>query len=135
MAVLAGIPRTANVMADTGVTAVWLSSDDMQSIMSESKELTESLGALLVHVSLKTFSQPREPYRDWTQLELRRWISEGKVESVEESARQDLYGKVAILVAGRATIGEGQVVDAPALLDASAAQIDAGSRIYVCSSV
>ena len=43
MAVLAGIPRTANVMADTGVTAVWLSSDDMQSIMSESKELTESL--------------------------------------------------------------------------------------------
>ncbi len=135
MAVLAGIPRTANVMADTGVTAVWLSSDDMQSIMSESKELTESLWRTAGARFAENILAAKEPYRDWTQLELRRWISEGKVESVEESARQDLYGKVAILVAGRATIGEGQVVDAPALLDASAAQIDAGSRIYVCSSV
>lgn len=135
MAVLAGIPRTANVIADTGVTAVWLSSEDMQSIMGESKELTESLWRTAGARFAENILASKVPYRDWTQLELRRWISEGKVERVEESVRMDLYGKVAILVSGRATIGEGQIADAPALLDASAAQLDVGSRIYVCSSV
>ena len=66
---------------------------------------------------------------------IRRWISEGRVERNDESTRLDLYSKVAILIDGRATVGEGIVVDAPAHLDAAAAQLDAGSRIYICSSV
>jgi hypothetical protein len=135
MAVLAGIPRTANVSADTGVTAVWLSSKDMQSVMAESTDLTESLWRTAGARFAENILGEKEPYRDWSQLQLRRWIAEGRVESFDESVRMDLYGKVAILISGRATIGEGQVVDAPAKLDAAAAQFDSGSRIYLCSSI
>jgi NhaP-type Na+/H+ or K+/H+ antiporter len=135
MAVLAGIPRTANVSADTGVTAVWLSSKDMQSVMAESTDLTESLWRTAGARFAENILGEKEPYRDWTQLQLRRWIAEGRVESFDESVRMDLYGKVAILISGRATIGEGQVVDAPAKLDAAAAQFDSDSRIYLCSSI
>ena len=43
MAVLAGVPRTANVVADSSVTALWLPTESMQSIMAESPELSGSL--------------------------------------------------------------------------------------------
>ena len=135
MAVLAGIPRTATVVADTGVTSVWLSSNDMQTIMLDSKELTDSLWRTAGARFAENFLGANQPYRDWSQLQLRRWISEGRVAVSDESTRLDLYGKVAILISGSATIGEGQAVNAPALLDASAAQVDAGSRVYICSSV
>ena len=102
---------------------------------NESKELSESLwrtaGARFAENELGS----KDPYLGWTQMQLRRWISEGRVERNEESTRLDLYGKVAILIDGRATVGEGTVVDAPAHLDAAAAQLDAGSRVFICSSV
>ena len=43
MAVLAGVPRTATVIADSTVNALWLTTDSMQSIMSDSPELSGSL--------------------------------------------------------------------------------------------
>ena len=43
MAVLAGVPRTANVVADSSVSALWLNTESMQSIMTESPELSGSL--------------------------------------------------------------------------------------------
>ena len=46
MAVLAGIPRTANVVADSAVSALWLTTDSMRAIMTDSPELTEACGKL-----------------------------------------------------------------------------------------
>jgi CPA1 family monovalent cation:H+ antiporter len=43
MAVLGGVPRTANVVADSTVTALWLSTESMQQIMADSPELSGSL--------------------------------------------------------------------------------------------
>ena len=43
MAVLAGVPRTATVVADSTVNALWLTTDSMQAIMNESPELSGSL--------------------------------------------------------------------------------------------
>ena len=39
MAVLAGIKRTANAVADSSVTALWFTTESMQAIMDESPEL------------------------------------------------------------------------------------------------
>ena len=36
MAVLAGVPRTATVIADSTVNALWLNTESMQAIMSDS---------------------------------------------------------------------------------------------------
>ena len=46
MAVLAGIPRTANVVADSSVTALWLTTDAMQAIMTDSLNFPEAFGRL-----------------------------------------------------------------------------------------
>ena len=43
MAVLTGVKRTATVTADTQVTALWLSTADMQEIMAGSKDLESQL--------------------------------------------------------------------------------------------
>ena len=46
MAVLGGVPRTANVVADSTVTALWLSTESMQKIMAESPSSSDVFGGL-----------------------------------------------------------------------------------------
>jgi NhaP-type Na+/H+ or K+/H+ antiporter len=135
MAVLAKIPRTANAIADTPVTARWLSTENMQGIMKESKELTKSLWATAGQRFAENILSAKEPYNQWSQLELRRWIAEGKIQNYSEDTRENLYGKVAILVSGSAAVGEGVEMEAPMHLEGAAAKINKDSKVYIISTV
>jgi NhaP-type Na+/H+ or K+/H+ antiporter len=132
MAVLAGIPRTANVVADTSVTALWLTTESMQKAMAESAELSNSLWKTASIRFAENLLGNREPYRSWSQLELRRWLNSGNVLSPNDGETLNLYGKTSVLVTGQATAAAGgEAVSAPAVLELAEARFSTGAKVFV----
>ena len=132
MAVLAGIPRTANVVADTSVTALWLTTESMQKAMSESAELSNSLWKTASIRFAENLLGNRDPYRSWSQIELRRWLNSGKVLSPNDGESLNLYGKTSVLVTGQATAAAGgEAIPAPAVLEIAEARFSTGAKVFV----
>ena len=132
MAVLAGVPRTANVVADTSVTAIWLTTESMQKAMTESGELSNSLWKTASIRFAENLLGNREPYRSWSQIELRRWLNSGNVLSPNDGETLNLYGKTSVLVAGQATAAAGgDPISAPAVLELAEARFSTGAKVFV----
>ncbi|MCH8331537.1 MAG: cation:proton antiporter, partial [Bacteroidetes bacterium] len=87
MAVLTGVPRTATVQADSLVTAMWLGTEGMQHAMQNSSELEGRLWRLAGLRFAENMIGKSEPYNEWPQIELRRWLAEGVVSSVENGSK------------------------------------------------
>ena len=51
----------------------------------------------------------QDPYNGWNQMQLRRWLNEGEVLSPENGETINLYGKIAVLVAGQVTAPSPQI--------------------------
>jgi NhaP-type Na+/H+ or K+/H+ antiporter len=132
MAVLAGVPRTANVVADTAVTAIWLTTESMQKAMTESTELSNSLWKTASIRFSENLLGTREPYLSWSQIELRRWLNSGNVLSPNDGETLNLYGKTSVLVSGQATAAAGgEAVSAPAVLELAEARFSTGAKVFV----
>ena len=135
MAVLAGVPRTANVVADSSVTALWLTTESMQGIMTESPELSGSLWKTAAMRFAENLIGTKSPYNGWDQMRLRRWLNEGDVSAPAEGELVNLYGKVGILVAGQASASAGaEPITAPALLDLAEATFSANAKVFIRES-
>jgi NhaP-type Na+/H+ or K+/H+ antiporter len=133
MAVLAGIPRTANVVADSAVSALWLTTESMRAIMTDSPELTGSLWKTAGMRFAENVLGAKSPYNGWSQMQLRRWLNEGEVSAPVDGTSVNLYGKVAILLAGEATSSTGgsESISAPAHLDLAEATFTSSAKIYM----
>ena len=134
MSVLAGVPRTANVVADTAVTALWLSTEAMQQMMGQSPDLAASLWKTAGARFAENLIGSRDPYRQWSQLRLRRWLNDGDVLSPADGEKVDLYGKTAVLVAGMVNLpGQVQPMTAPLVLDVAEATFSNQAKLYIRS--
>ena len=132
MAVLAGVPRTANVVADSSVTALWLTTESMQAIMSESPELSGSLWKTAAMRFAENLIGTKSPYNGWDQMRLRRWLNEGDVSAPTDGETINLYGKVGILIAGKAVAKvESEPISAPALLDLAEATFSENAKVFI----
>jgi len=135
MAVLGGIPRTANVVADSSVTALWLTTASMQAIMTESPELSGSLWKTAGMRFAENLLGTKDPYNGWDQMRLRRWLNEGEVSGPADGENVNLYGKTAILIAGKATAsGQEEPITAPAHLDLPEAVFSENAKIFIRNS-
>ena len=135
MAVLAGVPRTANVVADSSVTALWLTTESMQGIMAESPELSGSLWKTAAMRFAENLIGTKSPYNSWDQMRLRRWLNEGEVSAPTDGESVNLYGKVAILVSGQASASAGaEAISAPAMLDLAEATFSGNAKVFVRES-
>ena len=98
---LEDVPRTANVVADSTVTALWLTTESMQAIISESPEFLEVYGKLLA----MRFAENLLGYqRSLQRLEpnaVSRWLNEGEVLSPADGENVNLYGKIAVIINGQ----------------------------------
>jgi hypothetical protein len=132
MAVLAGVPRTADIIADTTVTALWMGSTEMNEAMTESPALAKGLWETAGRRFTENLLKSQEPYLHMSQWEFRRWLSKGKVASPAPGDSLDLYGKVAILVSGTATVpGADEPVSAITRLSAREASFPEGARVWI----
>ena len=133
MSVLAGVPRTANVMADSGVNALWLSTEAMQAIIADSPELGGSLWKTAGMRFAENLLGTKEPYNKWSQMQLRRWLNEGDVSAPADGENLNLYGKVAILVSGEASAASAnaETISAPAHLDLAEAVFKSNAKVFL----
>jgi len=132
MAVLGGVPRTANVVADSPVTALWLTTEAMQAIMGDSPELSGSLWKTAAMRFAENLLGAKEPYNSWSQIQLRRWLNEGEVMAPADGETTNLYGKVAILVSGQASSPSmSEPISAPAHLDLAEAAFSGNAKVYL----
>ena len=132
MAVLAGVPRTASVVADSTVNALWLNSESMQAIMADSPELSGSLWKTAAMRFAENLLGAKEPYNGWSQIQLRRWLNEGEVIAPVDGESTNLYGKVAVLISGQAVAPSStDPIVAPATLDIAEASFGNNAKIFV----
>jgi len=132
MAVLAGVPRTATVNADSTVNALWLNTDSMQAIMSDSPELSGSLWKTASMRFAENLLGAKDPYNGWSQIQLRRWLNEGDVIAPSDGETTNLYGKVAVLVSGQAIpAGSTEPINAPAHLDLAEATFNGNAKVFI----
>ena len=132
MAVLAGVPRTADVIADTSVTALWMRSREMNEAIAESPPLAQGLWETAGRRFAENLLKSQEPYLHMSQWEFRRWLSEGEVDSPAPDDSLDLYGKVAILLSGTATVqGAPEPVNAITRLNVPKASFPDGARVWI----
>ena len=132
MAVLAAVPRTATVVADTAVNALWLTSEKMQQIITESPELSGSLWKTAAMRFAENILGAKEPYNGWSQMQLRRWLNDGEVMAPVDGEPSNLYGKVAVLISGQALpAGSDQPISAPANLDLAEATFTNNAKVFI----
>ena len=132
MAVLAGVPRTATVVADSTVNALWLNTESMQAIMADSPELSGSLWKTAAMRFAENLLGAKEPYNGWSQIQMRRWLNEGEVIAPVDGESTNLYGKVAVLISGQAIAPSStDPIVAPATLDMAEARFGNNAKIFV----
>jgi CRP-like cAMP-binding protein len=132
MAVLAGVPRTATVVADSTVNALWLNTESMQAIMAESPELSGSLWKTAAMRFAENLLGAKEPYNGWSQIQMRRWLNEGEVIAPVDGESNNLYGKVAVLISGQAVAPSStDPIAAPATLDMAEASFSNNAKVFV----
>jgi signal-transduction protein with cAMP-binding, CBS, and nucleotidyltransferase domain len=132
MAVLAGVPRTARVVADSTVNALWLNTESMQAIMAESPELSGSLWKTAAMRFAENLLGAKEPYNGWSQIQMRRWLNEGEVIAPVDGESNNLYGKVAVLISGQAVAPSStDPIAAPATLDMAEASFSNNAKVFV----
>ena len=134
MAVLAGVPRTADIIADTTVTALWMGSTEMNEAMADSPALAKGLWETAGRRFAENLLKSQEPYLNLSQWEFRRWLSKGEVVSPAPGDSLELFGKVAILVSGTATVpGATEPVKAITRLNVPKASFPESARVWIHS--
>lgn len=134
MAGLTGLPRTAEVSAESPVTVLWMSSANMHSIMKASEKLEKRLWRIGGSRLAENLLVEIEPYHQWRQSQLRNLLSKGLVINPSESPDMDLKDKIIILLTGRAIPKDKgkKEVKAPAILENTGMNFTKDCLIFVC---
>ncbi len=131
---LTGLPRAAEVTAESPVTVLYMTSMHMNQVMKESTLLEKRLWKIAGSRLAENILGSIEPYSQWRQNQLRNLLSKGEVFKMDEQHDLDYIDKVVILLVGKAVHKTSKKeYTAPALIE-EPDQIDfaATSRIFVC---
>ena len=133
MAVLTDGKRTATVTAETPVTALWMNSSGMQEVMKDSRELESRLWDTAGKRFAENMLGKSEPYIKWTNIHLRRWLSQGEVISSGQDEILNLDNRVGVLIYGQAFDKSHLAISAPVVLEKKEFTLSSGARVFVRS--
>jgi len=135
MAGLTGLPRTAEVCAESPVTVLWMSSNNMREVMKESSVLAKRLWRVGGFRLAENVLRDIEPYSYWRQTKLRDLLEKGDVFNPEKEKDVLLKDKLVILLTGKAIplYQEKKTYVGPVLVE-NADQVEFGKNcmIFVC---
>ncbi len=135
MAGLTGLPRTAEVSAESPVTVLWMSSNNMREVMQESPILAKRLWRIGGFRLAENLLRDIEPYSYWRQSQLRDLLEKGTVVNPEKEKNVILKDKLVILLTGKAIPldQEKKAYVGPALIE-NADKVEFGKNcmIFVC---
>lgn len=131
---LTGLPRAAEVSAESPVTVLYMSASHMNQIMKEAPKLEKRLwrigGSRLAENILGTI----EPYSQWRQNQIRSLLSKGEVYKMDEHPDLDFKDKVIVLLEGTAIekTDKKKEYKAPALIEnPDQTDFSKDSRIFI----
>lgn len=132
MSVLAGVPRTASVFAETPASVLWLATDKMNALFSEYKLIEENLWKTAASRFAENLLSHVEPYRNWPQIKIKRWIQSGELKHFIADTMIDLTEYVGVIIYGNAISNDKMLVfNSPDVINSNAAEIKANSRVFL----
>jgi len=135
MAFLTGHPRTATVVAESSVKALWITRAALRSIMKRSPQLENGLWEFASMRFAMNLLGSKEPFSLWEQNRFIQWLSAGEVKLPNENGWLDLEGKVGVLVIGTAAQHDGSiVVKAPCTLTGTDYIFSKEARVFLRDS-
>lgn len=133
MAGLTGLPRTAEVVAESPVTALWISSAHMNQLMSRSGRLQNRLWRIAGARLAENLLRETPPYNQWKQSNLRHLIARGSVEILNSDVLNNARDKIIILLHGRIELKDsGKIIDTPSVLEWTDMNWSQGTRVFIC---
>ena len=135
MAFLTGHPRTATVVAESSVKALWITRAALRSIMKRSPQLENGLWEFASMRFAMNLLGSKEPFSLWEQNRFIQWLSAGEVKLPNENGWLDLEGKVGVLVIGTAAQHDVSiVVKAPCTLTGTDYIFSKEARVFLRDS-
>ncbi len=132
ISVLTGVKRTATVTVESPVTALWLSEANFKIISQETDALENNLWKFVGMRLAENILRLIEPYNKLRHKDFYKWLKKGEIINVDNVQNINTENKAAILIKGKAVAGNKQY-SAPALIDADKIELNANSKIFVCT--
>ena len=132
---LTGLPRAAEVTAESPATVLYMSSAHMNQIMKDSPKLEKRIWKIGGSRLAENLLGSIEPYSQWRQSQIRNLLSKGNVFQIDESSDVDFKDKVVILLSGTAVdkTDKKKEYKAPAFIEnPDQADFSKDSRIFIC---
>jgi NhaP-type Na+/H+ or K+/H+ antiporter len=133
MAGLLGLPRTAEIVAESPVTTLWMSINHVRQMMQKAPELEEKLWKIGAGRMAENVLREIEPYNQWKLNQIKNLVSKGRVEDPRSEVLEEARDKLVLLLKGKAVLkSDGKEIKAPALLETLEADFAKGSKIFIC---
>ncbi len=136
MALLTGARRTADVIADSAVTTLFLHSKTIRQLIEISPELEQNLwntaGLRFAENILGQFL----PFSEWSQFKLRKWLSDGSVRKTKGVETIMFHGSVGVLLLGRVVDKQtNQIHNPPYTIMSTTGSFSENARVYVSPQI
>ncbi len=133
MAGLTGLARTAEVVAESPVTTLWMSSTNMNQLMRSSSLLEERLWKIGGSRLAENLLREIPPYNQWKEAQIRTLVGKGRIYTPEKETLDQIRDKIKVLVHGSITyLASGKRVHAPAILESAEMEWTPDTRLFIC---
>ena len=132
---LTGLPRAAEISAESPVTVLYMSSTQMNQIMKESPKLEQRLWRIAGSRLAENILGTVEPYSQWKQNQIRNLLAKVNVFKMTEHPDLNFKDKVIVLLEGTAIekTDKKKEYKAPALIEnPDQTDFSEDSRIFIC---
>ncbi|OFX18122.1 MAG: hypothetical protein A2033_03625 [Bacteroidetes bacterium GWA2_31_9] len=131
MAILTNNPRTATVIVESPVTALWISNQNILNLIKESPIIEEKLWDLASKRYAENFLRTIEPFNIWKPKQFNRWISAGKSIKINSKSLEEFSNNYCILVNGEIETKSGDTIKSPAIISPENAVVKSEIRMFI----
>ncbi len=131
---LTGMARSAEVAAESPVTALWISSSHLRKVVSQNPEITERLWHIGGERISENLLRETEPYSQWKHEQIKNLVRKGFLVYRGQVSHEEYLDKLKILISGKATNAnnKSRIFEAPAILEAASYNFSPDALLFVC---
>lgn len=122
--------RTATVTAETPVTVMWISSNDLKWLVAEYPDIGQKIWNITATRYAYYLLKDKTPYDRLTKGQFNRELKKGKVESYEVKTSITVESSTHVLIYG-SMLKDGEVIYSPQVLNKGTYQVNPDAKLFV----
>jgi NhaP-type Na+/H+ or K+/H+ antiporter len=130
VAALNNTVRAATVTAETPVTVLWISSNQLKNLINDYKVVGDKIWDVTAHQYAAYYLKNVDEFNGLSQSQLRKKLKKGKLISLDEKELFNLSDKIGVLIDGK-VIENNIEIASPILLKDKTYSFTKGSKIFV----